>query len=59
MLAAGMVDKYIDAHAGTQNLFDMGKSQNDAKVGTHAYFAYLMNVNALYAVLKRTAMPVG
>ncbi len=31
-LYAGMVDTYIDAHAGTQNLFDIGKAQNDVKV---------------------------
>ncbi len=29
---AGMVDTYINAHAGTQNLFDIGKAQNDVKV---------------------------
>ena len=29
---AGMVDKYISAHAGTQNLFDIGKSGNGVKV---------------------------
>ena len=29
---AGLVDKYINAHAGTQNLFDIGTSNNDVKV---------------------------
>ena len=29
---AGMVDTYVNAHAGTQNLFDIGKSDNDVKV---------------------------
>ncbi|KAL0034657.1 hypothetical protein WJX77_001447 [Trebouxia sp. C0004] len=28
----GMVDTYINAHAGTQNLFDIGKAKNDVKV---------------------------
>lgn len=28
-----MVDTYINAHAGTQNLFDIGKTQNEVKVG--------------------------
>lgn len=27
-----MVDQYIDAHAGTQNLFDIGKPESDVKV---------------------------
>ena len=30
---AGMVDQYINAHAGTQNLFDIGKSDGKLKVG--------------------------
>ncbi|DBB18148.1 TPA: hypothetical protein ACH3X3_003122 [Trebouxia sp. C0006] len=29
----GIVDTYIKAHAGTQNLFDIGKAQNDVQVG--------------------------
>ena len=28
-----MVDQYINAHAGTQNLFDIGKSDSKLKVG--------------------------
>ena len=31
-LYAEIVDTYINAHAGTQNLFDIGKTQNDVKV---------------------------
>ena len=31
-LYAGIVDTYINAHAGTQNLFDIGKAQNDVQV---------------------------
>ena len=31
-LYAEMVDTYINAHAGTQNLFDIGKTQTDVKV---------------------------
>lgn len=28
-----MVDQYINAHAGTQNLFDIGKSDGNLQVG--------------------------
>lgn len=44
-LYAGMVDTYIDAHAGTQNLFDIGKAKNDVKVWCyHSNISYCWNV---------------
>ena len=32
LLRAGTVDQYISAHAGTQNLFDIGKTDTHVKV---------------------------
>ena len=29
---AGLVNQYIDAHAGTHNLFDLGKNGSNVKV---------------------------
>ena len=30
---AGMVDQYVNAHAGTHDLFDLGKPESNSKVG--------------------------
>lgn len=37
-MPAGMVDQYIAAHAGTQNLFDIGKSDSTVQVESPTVF---------------------